>query len=301
MLNKTLTLYDGRQLGYALYGPADGTPVLYFHGTPSSRLEVLMTTLCGVDLYQLLHQHQLRLIAIDRPGMGLSTLHPGRTVLSFAYDVQELMEQLRIEEAKVMAWSGGGPYALALCSVMPEKIKGAFIIAGFSSSFCQPMVFDALRRTRLYFRTAQAVPQVLKTAMRLVVRRKLRKPLSQKLLDLPDADYVYFKDPQWVEKFSSLTLKEACRYSPEGAVQEAALYFQPFGFDLAGIQVPVHFWWGSDDRAVPYIHAKMMESILPQVTPHYSLGEGHISIYMTCFAEVLALAAKDAVVSHSFA
>ena len=34
-----LILPDGRLLGYNEYGPADGTPVFHFHGTPSSRIE----------------------------------------------------------------------------------------------------------------------------------------------------------------------------------------------------------------------------------------------------------------------
>jgi pimeloyl-ACP methyl ester carboxylesterase len=31
-----MKLSDGRTLGYAEYGRPDGTPILYFHGTPSS-------------------------------------------------------------------------------------------------------------------------------------------------------------------------------------------------------------------------------------------------------------------------
>ena len=34
----TIQLRDKRKLGYAEYGKLDGVPVLYFHGTPGSRL-----------------------------------------------------------------------------------------------------------------------------------------------------------------------------------------------------------------------------------------------------------------------
>ena len=38
-VNQHVTLSDRRKLGYNEYGPADGKPLFYFHGTPSSRIE----------------------------------------------------------------------------------------------------------------------------------------------------------------------------------------------------------------------------------------------------------------------
>lgn len=35
-------LPGGRRLGFDEYGPADGAPVFYFHGSPSTRIEWLM-------------------------------------------------------------------------------------------------------------------------------------------------------------------------------------------------------------------------------------------------------------------
>ena len=39
-MEQTFSLPDGRQLGYCIVG--EGKPVLYFHGTASSRLETLL-------------------------------------------------------------------------------------------------------------------------------------------------------------------------------------------------------------------------------------------------------------------
>ncbi|RYY95141.1 MAG: alpha/beta hydrolase, partial [Chitinophagaceae bacterium] len=84
------TLSDGRALCYALYGPVDGRPVLYFHGTPSSRLEPLLLNHFGGDLEGLLSVAGVRLIAVDRPGMGLSSYNPRNSFLATARDVSEL-------------------------------------------------------------------------------------------------------------------------------------------------------------------------------------------------------------------
>ena len=43
-VNRRVTLSDGRVPGYNEYGPADGKPLSYFHGTPSSHIEWQMSS-----------------------------------------------------------------------------------------------------------------------------------------------------------------------------------------------------------------------------------------------------------------
>jgi len=55
-----IRLPDGRSLGYAEYGDRSGTPVFFFHGTPSSRLlhpDDSVSASVGA-----------RVITVDRPG-----------------------------------------------------------------------------------------------------------------------------------------------------------------------------------------------------------------------------------------
>lgn len=65
MTGHTIHLPDGRNLAYAVYGPADGRPVLYFHGTPSSRLEISLHNYYHLDIEQRLLALDLCLIAVD--------------------------------------------------------------------------------------------------------------------------------------------------------------------------------------------------------------------------------------------
>src|SRR3954471_19711477 len=94
-----LDLKDGRKLSYVLYGPANGKPIFYFHGTPSSRLEPLLLNVHNKDLEQLLQQYSVQLIAIDRPGSGLSTYNQDNSFQSFAGDVAKLGAHLQIARA----------------------------------------------------------------------------------------------------------------------------------------------------------------------------------------------------------
>lgn len=287
MPGTTCPLADGRSLGYITYGPENGRPVLYFHGTPSSRLEPGIAALYGVDVNGLLHRYGLRLVAVDRPGMGLSDYDPERTLLSFAADVQQLLAHLQIQSCPVLCWSGGGPYALTLAHRFPHIAAGVYIIAGFSSSFSDPEVYAKMGWNKMYFNTARQLPLALEGTLELVKQVTIQSPISQSLYELADADYAFLEDPGQLNAFLDLTVREACRTANKGAVQEAALYFQPYPYTLDRIVVPVHFWWGTYDNVVTYIHARNMERNLPGVVPHYKQNEGHVSIYVNCLEEVL--------------
>lgn len=97
---RTLRLADGRDLGYAVRGDPDGTTLLHFHGALSSRWE-------GAIYHRAARAAGLRLISVDRPGIGASSPYPGRTVQAFAKDVAALLAHLSIRDAGVMGVSGG--------------------------------------------------------------------------------------------------------------------------------------------------------------------------------------------------
>jgi pimeloyl-ACP methyl ester carboxylesterase/1-acyl-sn-glycerol-3-phosphate acyltransferase len=118
-----LTLHDGRTLGYTDRGPKDGTPVLYFHSFQGSRLEYMP----GLD--DTLAQLKIRLIAPDRPGIGLSTPARDRTVAGWANDVRQLAEQLLEDQPySILGFSAGATYALA-CGQLPG-VQAIALVAG---------------------------------------------------------------------------------------------------------------------------------------------------------------------------
>jgi len=113
------SLPDGRQLGYCVVG--EGEPVLYFHGTASSRLEVLL-------LQEMATANNLQLIGVDRPGFGLSTFAPRKNLSDFAGDADLLVEHLGFKQVAVLGWSGGGVFALGYVALFPERVTKAVIV-----------------------------------------------------------------------------------------------------------------------------------------------------------------------------
>src|SRR5215471_20729905 len=118
-----ISLRDGRKLGYAEYGDPAGKPIFFFHGLPGSRLQRHPDGSIAIEL-------GARIIAIDRPGYGLSDFQQGRTLLDWPDDVAQLADSLQIDQFAAIGLSGGGPYLLACAYSIPERINSATVVSG---------------------------------------------------------------------------------------------------------------------------------------------------------------------------
>lgn len=96
-----LRLSDGRCVEYQVYGPKDGFPLVWIHGTPGSFIPV-------PDVLSACEKKGLSLIALSRAGYGGSTRKPGRSVVDCVADLQALNEHLGVKKCVVGGWSGGG-------------------------------------------------------------------------------------------------------------------------------------------------------------------------------------------------
>ncbi len=124
-LEGRVRLASGRCLGYADLGDPGGPLVFYFHGTPGSRIEASLIAGEALD-------GGIRLVAIDRPGVGLSTSAPGRRVLDWPQDVQAVASSLGYGDSPfgVIGVSGGAPYALACVCRIPQQVRHLAICSG---------------------------------------------------------------------------------------------------------------------------------------------------------------------------
>lgn len=101
-----LTLRDHRDLAWSEWGPSTGTPVLFCTGAGMSGCLGF-----GTDI---VYELGIRLLAVDRPGLGRSSAHPGKSLESWVDDVGELVGALGMHEVTAVGFSQGAPFALAL-------------------------------------------------------------------------------------------------------------------------------------------------------------------------------------------
>ncbi len=122
--NLTLSLKDGRTLGFANYGDPNGRSVFFFHGMGvSNRLDARY-------LHDAARRNHYRLISIDRPGIGLSSINKNRTILSWAEDIEEFADILGIKTFSIIGHSGGALYTAACAYKIPHRLTGIAIVSG---------------------------------------------------------------------------------------------------------------------------------------------------------------------------
>lgn len=121
-IDSQIALPDGRALGYRELGDPQGKPVLFFHGWPGSRIQV--------DYFTGAATPGVRLIGVDRLGTGLSDFKPGSRLLDWPDDIAVLADSLGLGRFAVLAWLGGGAFALACAHRIPERLTVCGLIAG---------------------------------------------------------------------------------------------------------------------------------------------------------------------------
>ena len=113
-----------RRLGFAEFGPADGRPFVWLHGTPGARRQIPQSARVVAE------ERGVRIVGIDRPGVGSSTPHRYGSLLDFTTDLAKVADHLGIERFGMIGLSGGGPYALASCYALPDRIAVAGVLGG---------------------------------------------------------------------------------------------------------------------------------------------------------------------------
>jgi len=269
-----LKLRDGRILGYAEYGAADGRPLFMFHGFPGSRLEF-------APGHEAALRRGVRLIAPDRPGFGLSTYLPRRRIFDWPGDVAELADALGIERFGVAGLSGGGPYAAVCASRLPERVTVAGIVAGVGP-LDRPGATDGMTPlNRLLFGVQRRLPpagRALIWAMGMVSARLGERSIERLMRALPEADRRVLQRPEVRSAFMS-DAREAFRQGARGAAHENGLFVRPWGFRLEEIRVPVLLWQGEQDRNVPTEHGRYQAQAIPGCRATFYPDEGHMFVY----------------------
>ena len=281
----TLTLKDGRKLGYLDVGKAGGHVVFHFHGHGSSRLEALMLEDAANEL-------GLRVIAFDRPGVGYSDPKDGDRLLDWPADVAEAADQFGIERFAVQGMSAGGPYALACAHTLGSRVTACSLVSAVPPP-------EIARRTgprvrRLAWWVAHRYPKYLRR--RLMQFRPDDRPeenaVRQRMLRV--AQWLGGEDLRLMQIAElrgvlARTMMETARQSGAGNRAEIERLVRPWGFDIARLTGPRFFvWHGDQDRIMPIGPARVMARRLKDATATFYAGEGHFSVLVNRAYDLLA-------------
>jgi pimeloyl-ACP methyl ester carboxylesterase len=232
---------SGRKIALQLSGDPDGSPVLFFHGTPSSRLYVPPEDVS--------RQEHAKVVTLDRPGYGLSDAAPSD--VSIAAVTEDILSVVADEVGgpiSVVGFSGGVPYALACGAIRPGVVTSVAVVSGDAPprlppgpSELSPTEIELVRRTRL---DPESGTELLARHAEAFARDPL--VYFTQPADGPDAPV---RARAAVREILEASAREAGRQGSTGLVTDWLLEILPWGFTLSEIERPVAVWYGTPGPA----------------------------------------------------
>lgn len=272
-LEGTAKLADGRRLAFAEFGPPDGRAIVWLHGTPGGRRQIPQEARAAAE------REGLRIVGIDRPGIGRSTPHLYGNIAEFTDDLAQVADRLGIDRFAVVGLSGGGPYALAAGARLADRVPVVSVLGGVAPTVGPDAIGGGLVAvgrilSPVIARTRVPLGIGLTQAIRLV------RPLASPGIDAfarvsPDGDRRLLNRPEFKAMFLDDILNGS-RKQFAAPLADVLLFSRHWGFDVADVQVPVRWWHGDRDHIVPYDHGVHVVGRLPDAELITLPGESHL-------------------------
>jgi pimeloyl-ACP methyl ester carboxylesterase len=269
----------GRVLRVRDAGAPGGTVVIYFHGTPGSRLDVSFGDQDAAE-------RGVRLVSFDRPGYGGSTPAPFG-LASVAADAHAVADALGVDRFATLGMSGGGPGALAAATLPGDRVLRAGVASGAGPFQLVPGALDGIDDDE---RAAVALISDDPAAAAAALGAGF-EPLAVLASDpggpgvasafadlLSPRDRELLQEESLASAFAG-TMREALRQGTSGGGWDNVSWIGPWEVDLSAIRCPVLLWYGTDDRFAPPAHGRWLAENVPHARLAMREGEGHFGIY----------------------
>ncbi|MBI1351051.1 MAG: alpha/beta fold hydrolase [Actinomycetales bacterium] len=266
---RTTELSDGRTLAFEEYGDPDGTPVVFTHGFGDSRLirnpDDALTASLGV-----------RVISPDQPGVGGSSPSPGRRMIDWGRDIEELADHLGLERFAVAGHSGGGPHTLAIAVHLPDRVTRG-VLASPVGDFDDPFM-----RKQLVMKDLKLIAKIhrLHHLLRWANKDEARKVLKdvptyvETVVDDDPSDAATMLDDPAQRAMFEASFAQGVAQEGEGTY-EMTLALWDWGFSLADVRQHVDVFFGDADDIISPRMPQRVADELPDATPHVWAGAGH--------------------------
>ena len=273
-LEGNIAVGEDRQIGFAEFGAPQGRAIFWLHGTPGARRQI------PTEARVYAEKEDIRLIGIDRPGIGSSTAYQYDKVIDFADDLRTIADTLGIDKMAVVGLSGGGPYTLACAAAMPERVVAAGVVGGVAPTSDPDGIGGGLMGN-LGVRVAPLL-EVAKVPIGMGATTLIRliRPFASPAADLyglvsPPADRALLARPEIKAMFLD-DLLNGSRRQLAAPFYDIVVFARDWGFRLDEVKVHVRWWHGDADHIVPYAHGEHVVSRLPDAELYPMPGESHL-------------------------
>jgi pimeloyl-ACP methyl ester carboxylesterase len=247
-------LADGRLLGWAEWGPADGVPVLFCPGAATSRWLGF-----GAEAVRALG---VRLVSVDRPGLGASTPAPGRTLSDFADDIRQFCELRGWQRPVMVGNSQGAPFALACAA---EGVVSALAVVSGADEVAAPEFASALPdHLRGLIGQVADDPAAAEAFFSGFTADAMRDMVMS---GSPECDLAVYREPGFAAAYRR-ALEEGFAEGSAGYARDTVLAMGRWPLALDRIAVPVHLWYGELDTSHSPDNGALLATRIPGAQRH---------------------------------
>jgi pimeloyl-ACP methyl ester carboxylesterase len=273
-LEGNIAVGDDRQLGFAEFGDPQGRAIFWLHGTPGARRQI------PAEARVYAEDNHIRLIGIDRPGIGASTPHQYENVLAFADDLRTVADTLGIDKMAVIGLSGGGPYTLGCAAALPDRVIAVGVLGGVAPTVGPEAISGGLMSLGSIVAPLLAVAgfPIRWAAVGFI---RLLKPVAEPALYLyarvsPEGDRRLLVRPEFKAMFLD-DLLNGSRKQMAAPFADVVVFARDWGFRLDEVKIPVRWWHGDRDHIVPFAHGEHVVALLPDAELYTLPGESHLA------------------------
>lgn len=268
-----------RVLSYREYGDPNGTPLLYFHGYPSSSIEARFIDGAA-------RERGLRVVAPDRPGIGNSSMSPNRSISQWPHDVGTLINRLGITRFAALGHGAGAPYAWVCGAAMSKRVSAIGVVSGAT-----PGVSHAISTAKAFW-TLGTLP-FGKT--RFLDPERAEQAWQRFFHKATGREQAAGQNPEFRQAMLD-AMAYAFTEGSGGAAKDYALVDgASWGFAMGNVTVErCHVWHGDADTRVPVAQVRRLVERLPHHEMTVLPEEGHFSTWVNHHAEILDTLAEAA-------
>jgi pimeloyl-ACP methyl ester carboxylesterase len=268
--------HEGRTVGWTEWGPADGEPVLFCSGAGTSS-----TLGFGGDVVDDL---DVRLICVDRAGLGRSSPDPRKSLASHARDVGAVIAARGLGTPPCVAVSQGAPFGVAIAGA--GLVRALAIVAGqdeLAHPRMRPLVvpdvlrlIDTIAADRDAFEADFAAKVDADGLWQLVIAMSAPR------------DRALYEEPAFAAAYRR-ALREGFAQGPAGYVRDLTLALSPWSTPPEQIDVPAHLWYGALDTSPVHSpdHGATLATRIPRAVRRLLPEEGG-SLLWTRARDILA-------------
>lgn len=282
-LDQTIVVADGRAVGFSDYGSASSivaVPVICCHGGPGSRVQ-------KPELVEAAHKMGLRLIGIDRPGYGLSSLKPGRTIAEWAHDAIAVANHLKLGKFLTVGISTGGAYALCVAAAFPERVIGVVTGCAMTDMNHQP-ARDSMPGAVVIGSQSSRDAALAMAAEQMGENGEKMMSAMDGGMAFPDADMAVIMEMMKLDPVVlAFDAKQQFANGVQGYVDDRLADIPGWGsFDIGKVTCPVTICHGESDTIVPVLAAHHTKSLIHQAELQLFPKLGHLSVSDVTIAAV---------------